>query len=255
MKDYNTKYYKVDTMTNKTLFITSKDHEGLACALMLRYIDQYVITDVAVPEKYFFYSNRKANIEICKILEGLDRILNKCAMPSDMDLFEKYNLYSVKYNTFYVPSNIIVMNIEPTKRTVNLLTKVFDDEPIHDVMHLLWFDKHTKTEKLNWDNYSIPLITTFPRVKTVTEGLREHIISKVNMIYDNMKMIDKLPEDAEPPTITFIGTFVIESFAVSLVENSNDYSFFSSVIEKYKYPCEAFYEICTMLNYVFGEIP
>lgn len=248
MTDLNTKYYKVDTTSNKTLFITSRDREGLACALMVNYVDRYDITDISVPEKCFFYSNKEANVEICKILEGLDRIFNRCAMPSDMDLFEKYHLYSIRYNTFYVPENIIIMNIEPTKRTLGLLTKVFGDEPVHEFMYLVWYDKHEKTEAINWDDYDIPLITTFPLVKTVTEGFKVHIMDAVNMAYDNMEVFDEMPDEDEEPIATFVGTFVIETLGVSLVENPDNYIFFNKVIEKYKYPCEAFYEICKMLD-------
>ena len=253
MKDLNTKYYHVDTSVSKTLFITSKDREGLACALMLKYLNSYDITDIVSPEKFFFYKNSEANAEICKIMEVLDRILNCCAKPEDMILFEKYDLFNARLNTFYIPDNIIIMNIEPNKKTIKLLTKVFKGEPVHDLMYLVWNDKHEKTYGINWDDYDIPLIATFPAVDTVTESFREHIIDEVNMAYDNMEMFDELPDEYEPPTMTFIGSFVIDSLAPAIVEHPERHRVFNKVIEKYKYPCEAFDEICKMLDSIDAE--
>ena len=53
-------------------------------------------------------------------------------------------------------------------------------------MYLVWYDKHEKTEAINWDDYDIPLITTFPLAKTVTEGFKVHIMDAVNMAYENI---------------------------------------------------------------------
>ena len=251
MKDLSTKYYRVK-FVNKTLFITSRDREGLACALMLKYLDKYDVTDIEIPENFFFYKNSEANAEICKIVEVLDRILNCCARPDDMILFEKYDLFSARLNTFYVPENIFIMDIEPNKRTVNLIKKVFCDE-VNDLIYLIWYDKHEKTYAINWDEYDFPLISTYPAVNTVTEGFREHIMDEVNMAYDNMEMFDELPDENEPPTMTFVGSFVIDSLAPAIVKHPERHRVFNKVIEKYKYPCEAFNEICRMLDSIDAE--
>lgn len=146
------------------------------------------------------------------------------------------------------------MDIEPNKKTVNLVKKVFCDE-VNDLIYLIWYDKHEKTYAINWDEdeYYFPLITPYPAVNTVTEGFREHIMDEINMAYDNMEMFDELPDENDPPTMTFVGSFVIDSLAPAIVEHPERYRVFNKVIEKYKYPCESFNEICKMLNSIDAE--